>query len=85
MATAPEKLDAAFYADLGVHNSVVEIVDLSAFVGFNIGFHTYFGALNFFPMFTPDCLLVNQAESRRIYGDHPVAHQTRAGLAPAAE
>ncbi len=89
MATAPEKIDAAFYEELAEHYTVAEIVELGAFVGFNIGFHTFFGTLDFFPMFTPDGRLVDQAESRRIYGDSPVSHlkgaARRAGLAPAAE
>ncbi len=89
MATAPGRLDAAFYEQLGKHYTVEEIVELGAFVGFNIGFHTFFGTLDFFPMFTPDGRLVDQAESRRIYGDSPVSHLAgaagRAGLAPAAE
>ena len=89
MATAPEKIDAAFYAELATHYTVAEIVELGAFVGFNIGFHTFFGTLDFFPMFTPDGRLVDQAESRRIYGDSPVSHSRgaarRAGLPAAAE
>ena len=89
MATEPGKIDAAFYLKLAEHYTVEEIVELGAFVGFNVGFHTFFGTLDFFPMFAPDGRLVDQAESRRIYGDSPVSHRKgaarRAGLAPAAE
>ncbi len=73
MATAPDKIDAAFYAELETHYSAAEIVELGAFIGFNIGYHTFFGTLDFYPMFTPDGRLVDQAESRRVYGDAPVS------------
>ena len=73
MGTAPEKIDAALYDELAKHYSVEEIVELGAFVGFNVGYHTFFGTLDFYPMFTPDGRLVDQAESRRIYGDTPVS------------
>ena len=73
MGTAPEKIDAALYDELAEHYTVAEIVELGAFVGFNVGYHTFFGTLDFYPMFTPDGRLVDQAESRRIYGDSPVS------------
>ena len=68
MGTDPSKIDAAFYDDLKKHYSVEEIVELGLFVGFNVGYHTFFGSLDFYPMFTPDGRLVDQAESRRVYG-----------------
>ena len=74
MGTAPETIDEAFYADLAKHYSVEEIVELGAFIGFNIGFHVFFGTLDFYPMSTPDGRLVSQQESRRIYGAKPVSH-----------
>lgn len=74
MGTAPETIDEAFYEDLARHYSVEEIVELGAFIGFNVGFHVFFGTLDFYPMFTPDGRLVSQDESRRIYGDTPVSH-----------
>jgi hypothetical protein len=73
MATAPEKIDAAFYAELRRHYSEEEIVELGAFIGFNIGYHTFFGTLKFYPMFAPDGRLVSQEESVRIYGAAPVS------------
>ncbi|HJO68057.1 MAG TPA: hypothetical protein QF804_00050 [Rhodospirillales bacterium] len=73
MATAPETIDEAFYEDLARHYSVEEIVELGAFIGFNVGFHVFFGTLDFYPMFTPDGRLVSQEESRRVYGDKPVS------------
>ena len=74
MDTEPDKIDEAFYNQLKQHYSTEEIVELGAFIGFNIGFHTWFATLGFYPMFTPDGRLVNQEESARIYGDKPVSH-----------
>jgi alkylhydroperoxidase family enzyme len=73
MATEPDALDAAFYAQLRRHYTDEEIVELGTFIGFNIGFHTFFGTLQFYPMFAPDGRLVTQEESARIYGDAPVS------------
>jgi hypothetical protein len=84
MATAPAKIDRAFYEALAEHYSTEEIVELGAFVGFNVGYHTFFGTLDFYPMFTPDGRLVDQAESRRIYGDKPVS-LNKGAIARAAE
>jgi len=74
MANAPEKIGSTIYAELAEHYSESQIVELGAFIGFNIGYHTFFGSLDFYPMFTPDGRLVDQDESRRIYGDNPVSH-----------
>jgi hypothetical protein len=74
MQYAPEKIDADVHRRLRQHWSVAEIVELGAFIGFNIGYHTFFRTLDFYPMFTPDGRLVSQEESRRIYGDSPVSH-----------
>lgn len=73
MATDPGAIDAAFYDRLRLHYSEEEIVELGAFIGFNIGYHTFFGTLKFYPMFSPDGRLVDQQESERIYGDAPVS------------
>ena len=73
MQFEPEKIDEAFYGRLRVHYSDAEIVELGAFIGFNVGFHVFFGTLDFYPMFTPDGRLVSQEESRRVYGDKPVS------------
>ncbi|MEE8436337.1 MAG: hypothetical protein V3S64_16240 [bacterium] len=71
MESHPEKVDEAFYERLKAHYTTEEIVELGAFIGFNLGFHTFFGSLGFYPMFSPDGRLVSQEESRRIYGDSP--------------
>jgi hypothetical protein len=44
----------------------------------NLGFHTFFGSLKFYPMFSPDGVLVSQEESERLYGDRPESLQTEA-------
>lgn len=74
MQFEPEKIDAAFYERLRQHYSEEEIVELGSFIGFNVGYHTFFRTLDFYPMFTPDGRLVSQEESRRIYGDTPGSH-----------
>ena len=84
MANAPEKVDRAFYDELKKHYSTEEIVELGAFIAFNIGYHTFFGTLDFYPMFSPDGRLVSQEESRRIYGKNPVS-LTKGAMQRAAE
>jgi len=73
MALDPDRIDAEFYDALRRHYSDEEIVELGAFIGFNIGYHTFFGTLDFYPMFSPDGRLVSQEESARIYGAKPVS------------
>lgn len=73
MATYPERVDAAFYARLRGHYSEEEIVELGTFIGFNIGYHTFFGTIKFYPLFSPDGRLVSQEESARLYGDQPMS------------
>ena len=79
MALNPDRIDAAFYDGLRRHYSEEEIVELGTFIGFNIGYHTFFGTLKFYPMFSPDGQLVSQEESARIYGAAP-ASLTRNGV-----
>ena len=71
MALNPDRIGREFYDELRQHYSEEEIVELGAFIGFNIGYHTFFGTLKFYPMFSPDGRLVSQEESRRIYGAAP--------------
>ena len=73
MALDPDRIDTEFYDALRRHYSDEEIVELGAFIGFNIGYHTFFGTLDFYPMFSPDGRLVSQEESARIYGAKPVS------------
>jgi len=73
MALNPDKIDSAFYEELRRHYSDEEIVELGAFIGFNIGYHTFFGTLKFYPMFAPDGRLVSQEESAHIYGATPAS------------
>jgi len=71
MALNPDRIGSEFYDELRRHYSEEEIVELGAFIGFNIGYHTFFGSLKFYPMFSPDGRLVTQEESQRIYGAAP--------------
>ena len=73
MALNPAKIGPGFYGELRRHYSEEEIVELGAFIGFNIGYHTFFGTLKFYPMFSPDGRLVSQDESARIYGAAPAS------------
>lgn len=75
MQFAPDEIDAAFYQRLGEHYTDAEVIELGTFIGFNVGYHTFFRTLDFYPMFTPDGRLVSQEESRRIYGDTPISHR----------
>ena len=84
MAEDPEKIDDAFYDQLKQHYSTEEIVELGAYIGFNVGYHTFFGTLDFYPMFTPDGQLVSQEESKKIYGGSPISH-TKVASQNAAE
>jgi hypothetical protein len=73
MATRHDQVDDAFYARLRAHYDEEQIVELGAFIGFNIGYHTFFGTLKFYPLFSPDGRLADQAESQRIYGAAPAS------------
>ena len=69
--TDPDAIDEAYYAGLRQHLNDEEIVELGNFLIFNLGYHTFFGTLKFYPMFSPDGRLVSQEESARLYGAAP--------------
>jgi hypothetical protein len=73
MATNPDAVDAAFFDALRKHYSEDEIVELGIFIGINLGFHTFFGSLKFYPLFSPDGRLLTQEESEMLYGAAPVS------------
>ena len=73
MATDPDAIDAAFFDELRKHYSDEEIVELGSFIGFNIGYHTFFGTIKFYPLFSPDGRLLTQAESEKVYGAAPAS------------
>lgn len=75
MSANPDAVDAAFFDELRKHYSDEEIVELGAFIGFNLGYHTFFGTLKFYPLFSPDGRLVSQAESEKLYGTAPASLQ----------
>lgn len=74
----PETIDQATFDDLRRYMSDEDIVELTIFLFFNLGFHTFFGSLKFYPMFSPDGRLVDQEESERLYGASPGSLQTDA-------
>jgi len=71
----PDAIDEAYYAELRQHLTDDEIVELGNFLLFNLGYHTFFGTLKFYPMFSPDGRLVSQEESERLYGAAPSSLQ----------
>ena len=71
MATDPDAIDAAFFDELRKYYGEEEIVELGLFIGFNLGYHTFFGTLKFYPLFSPDGRLLTQAELEKIYGPAP--------------
>jgi len=78
MAVDPDAVDAAFFDELRRHYSEAEIVELGAFIGFNLGYHTFFGTLKFYPLFSPDGRLVSQVESEKLYGAAPASLKSEA-------
>jgi hypothetical protein len=73
MSVNPDAVDAAFFDELRKHYSEEEIIELGAFIGFNLGYHAFFGSLKFYPLFSPDGRLVSQAESEKLYGAAPTS------------
>lgn len=71
----PDAIDEAYYKELRKQLSDDEIVELGNFLLFNLGYHTFFGTLKFYPMFSPDGRLVSQDESERLYGAAPASLQ----------
>ena len=75
MSTNPDAVDAAFFDELRRYYRDDEIVELGAFIGFNLGYHTFFCTLEFYPLFAPDGRLMSQEESAKLYGAAPVSLQ----------
>jgi hypothetical protein len=73
MSTNPDAVDAAFFDELRKHYDEEEIVELGIFIGINLGFHTFFGSLKFYPLFSPDGRLLTQEQSEKLYGSAPVS------------
>lgn len=67
----PDEIDQSTFDELRKYLSDEDIAELTMFLFFNLGFHTFFGSLKFYPMFSPDGRLVDQEESARLYGDSP--------------
>jgi hypothetical protein len=73
MSVDPGAVDAAFFDELRKHYSDDETVELGIFIGINLGFHTFFGSLKFYPLFSPDGRLLTQEQSEKLYGAAPVS------------
>lgn len=71
MSANPDAVDAAFFDELRKYYRDDEIVELGIFIAVNLGFHTFFGSLKFYPLFSPDGRLLTQAESEALYGNAP--------------
>lgn len=71
MSANPDAVDAAFFDELRKHYSEEQIVELGIFIAINLGFHTFFGSLKFYPLFSPDGRLLSQIESEALYGNAP--------------
>ena len=71
MSTNPDAVDAAFFDRLRQHYNDDEIVELALFIGMNLGFHTFFGSLKFYPLFSPEGQLLTQEELEKLYGGAP--------------
>ena len=71
MSKNPDAVDAAFFNKLRKHYSDDEIVELALFIGLNLGFHTFFGTLKFYPLFSPEGQLLTQEQSEKLYGSAP--------------
>ena len=74
----PVSLDSEYYEGLRQHLSADEIAELGIFLSYNAGYHTFFGTLKFYPMYSPDGRLVSQEESERLYGAAPSSLQSMA-------
>lgn len=73
VANDPDSIDQSTFDELRQYYSDADIVELTMFLFYNLGFHTFFGSLKFYPMFSPDGRLVSQEESARLYGDSPAS------------
>jgi hypothetical protein len=78
ISTDPDSFGDEDWEDLRAHLSEEEVAELGLFLAYNLGFHTFFGSLKFYPMFSPDGRLVSQEESARLYGDRPESLQGQA-------
>lgn len=79
-------MDEADYAALREHLNEDEVTELGIFMAFNLGFHIFFSTLDFYPMFSPDGVLISQEESAAVYGACPISLATPdpAGASPSA-
>lgn len=77
VAGDPDSIGQSTFDELRRFYSDADLAELTMFLFFNLGFHTFFGSLKFYPMYAPDGRLVDQEESARLYGDSPASLQHR--------
>lgn len=85
VANDPDAIDQSTFDELRQYYSDADIVELTMFLFYNLGLHTFFGSLKFYPMFSPDGRLVSQEESVRLYGASPSSLQAEPGTPDTAE
>jgi len=85
VATDPDSIDQSTFDELRRYYSDADLAELTMFLFFNLGFHTFFGSLKFYPMFSPDGRLVDQEESARLYGESPSSLQGQPGKPKSVE
>ena len=73
MSVNPDAVDAAFFEELRKFYSDGEIVELGAFIGFNLGYHTFFGTLKFYPLFSARRPPGEPSGVEKLYGAAPVS------------
>ena len=85
VANDPDAIDQSKFDELRQYYSDADIVELTMFLFYNLGLHTFFGSLKFYPMFSPDGRLVSQEESARLYGASPSSLGAEHGKPDTAE
>lgn len=85
VANDPDAIDQSTFDELRQYYSDADIVELTMFLFYNLGLHTFFGSLKFYPMFSPDGRLVSQEESARLYGASASSLQAEPGKPDTAE
>jgi hypothetical protein len=84
VANDPDAIDQSTFDELRRYYTDADIVELTMFLFYNLGLHTFFGSLKFYPMFSPDGRLVSQEESARLYGASPSSLGASSGGTSAA-
>ncbi|MFQ5895069.1 MAG: carboxymuconolactone decarboxylase family protein [Nitrospinota bacterium] len=51
MMSDPQEIRGEFYAEMREHFTEAEIMELGVFAALNLGFHTFFSTLEFYPAY----------------------------------